>query len=338
MLTPCKSCVSLKKLEQFLNFRIFEYCLEGKYMSKEKEIQALVNLLDDSNSEIYDIVKGKLLDWGTEAIESLEETWQKSTDSEYQTRIEEIVHEIQFRDLKQKLSDWKQNEEENLMKGAILLARYQYPDLHEEEVYKNLDLLFKDLKAIDFSKSTPREKIRIVNHVLYDVHKYQQFKNQAKNSAHSPASNYIHLVLENKKGNPLAMSIIYLICCQAVNIPVMGVNLPEHFIIAYLDELENNELKFHDSVKDFQFPQLNQYKDVLFYIDPFAKGSMFTRNEIDDFLKHLKIAKREDFYTPCSNTEMLVRMVNNLIYFYQGMNYHYKVRELTDIRLLLLGD
>ncbi len=307
-------------------------------MSKDKEIQALVNLLDDSNSEIFDIVKEKLLDWGTEAILPLEETWQKSSDAEYQTRIEEIVHEIQFRDLKQKLTDWKQFEENNLLKGALLLAKYQYPDLNDEEVYKNLDLIFKDLKAIDFSKSTPREKIRIVNHVIYDVHKYQQINNQAKNSAHSPASNYIHLVLENKKGNPLAMSIVYLICCQAVNIPVTGVNLPEHFIIGYLDGLENNDLKFHDSVKDFQFPSFQHKKDVLFYVDPFAKGSMFTRNEIDDFLKHLKIAKRDDFYSPCSNVEMLVRMVNNLIYFYQGMNYQYKVRELTQLRLLLLGD
>lgn len=307
-------------------------------MSNEKEIQALVNLLDDSNSEIFSIVKERLLDLGTAAIVPLEETWQLSHDSEYQTRIEEIVHEIQFRDLRAKFIDWKAHHETNLLKGAILLAKYQYPDLDEKEVYKSLDLIFKDLKAIDFSKSTPREKIRIVNHVIYDVHKFQQIKNLAKNSTHSPASNYIHLVLENKKGNPLAMSIVYLVLCQAIHIPVMGVNLPEHFIIAYLDGLENNDLKFHDSVKDFTFPDYSQQKDVLFYVDPFAKGSMFSKSEIDDFLKHLKIAKRDDFYSPCSNVEMLVRMVNNLIYFYQGMNYQYKVKELTELRLLLLQD
>ncbi len=43
----------------------------------------------------------------------------------------------------------------------------------------------------------------------------------------------LHLVLENKRGNPLTLCVIYLLIATKLDLPVYGVNLPNLFILTY---------------------------------------------------------------------------------------------------------
>jgi regulator of sirC expression with transglutaminase-like and TPR domain len=79
---------------------------------------------------------------------------------------------------------------------------------------------------------TAMEKVKIINHILFDVH---QFSGNIANY-HAPQNSFINSVLETKKGNPVSLGILYMIIAQELQIPIYGVNLPEHFIVAYVDE------------------------------------------------------------------------------------------------------
>jgi len=53
-----------------------------------KEISALITLLDDPNSEVFNTVMTNLLKKGSEAIPQLEKAWESSLDERLQRRIE----------------------------------------------------------------------------------------------------------------------------------------------------------------------------------------------------------------------------------------------------------
>jgi hypothetical protein len=66
----------------------------------------------------------------------------------------------------------------------------------------------------------------------------------------------------------------------------------------------------------------------LFYVNPFSKGSIFGKAEVDAFLKQLKLEPRALFYEPCSNKEIIKRLLRNLIASYEKLGYPDKSKEL----------
>jgi hypothetical protein len=117
-------------------------CNDKKYI---KEVKAIVQLLDDPDPEIFGLIRAKLLSLGKPVVPALEEVWERSIDSMLQERIEDIIHQIHFSVVKNQLIDWKTNDEENLLEGAVIIARYQYPDLEVSKINKYLEKIYKDV-------------------------------------------------------------------------------------------------------------------------------------------------------------------------------------------------
>ncbi len=285
-------------------------------MVPSSEIHALINLLDDPDEQVYAHVKTKLLSYGIDVIPSLESFWEfNDFDMLFQQRIEELIHEIQFFALKDSLNSWIVNGANDLLEGAAMVARYQYPDLDVKKIYQKIDQLERDVWLEMNEDLTAFEKVKVFNHILFDVH---GFRGNKKNY-HSPQNSYINNVLESQKGNPLSLAIVYLVVAKRMNVPIYGVNLPNHFVLCYMDEHNLNSLFSDDD------------SQVLFFINPFSRGTIFNHKEIDQFLKELNIAPEKNFYEPCDNQTIIKRMITNLIYSYSKAGYLDKVDELNEL-------
>lgn len=286
---------------------------------ENSEIQALIRLLDDPDEKIYTQIETKLVSMGEEVIPHLESAWEhESWGISFQDRIENIIHTIQFEQVKERLSNWGINGTHDLLKGMILVAQYQYPDLDENRIYEQIEKIEKDIWLELNEALTALEKVRIINHILFEVHGYSS----NVKSFHSPQNSFINEVLDSKKGNPISLSILYSILAQKHDIPLIGVNLPKHFILAYRDDFMI-DLRPDGDIK------------VLFYVNPFSRGAVFSKREVDDFLKQLDIEPKPEYYLPCSNVEIMQRVLNNLIYSYQKLGYSDKVEELKELKRLL---
>ena len=265
----------------------------------KQEVNALISLLDDPDESVFKHVSMKFLSLGQEIIPVLEDAWEHSFDTLIQNRIENIIHQIQFDLIKDALKEWSHPEQQNLLEGALLIARYQYPDIDIVKIKKQIDQIKQDVWLELNENLTALEKVKIINHILFDVH---NFSGNTTNY-HAPQNSYINNVLESKKGNPLLLSIIYTIVAQSLEIPIYGVNLPEHFILCYVDV----------EVMGMPTAEGNQGSNVLFYINPFSKGAVFGQKEVDAFLMQLKLPALAMYYEPCSNLEIIKRLLRNLI-------------------------
>jgi len=277
-----------------------------------KELKALVSLIDEPDEGFLEQIRQKIYTFGTDAVPFLENAWENSLDNIMQSRIEDIIHKIQFDNVYMELNNWYHFGAKNLFLGHFLLSKYQYPDLDEEQIKKQIDTITKDVWLELNDNLTSLEKIKVINHIFFEVH---GFGGNIINF-HSPQSSYINTLLETKKGNSLSLGMLYIIIAQKNNLPVFGVNLPEHFILAYTNQHIEDNISFISE------------KEVLFYVNPFNKGAVFTKKEIDSFIKQLKLKPDQSYYHPTENEEIIKRMLYNLIYSYEKSNETNKVKEL----------
>jgi regulator of sirC expression with transglutaminase-like and TPR domain len=276
----------------------------------DSEIKALISLLDDSDKDVYTHIEERLISLGKEVIPILEDAWSGAFDAVMQQRIEHIVHKIQFDTLVEDLKLWIHTGDHDLLAGAILIARYQYPDLDIEKIYEQIANIKKDIWLEINENLTALEIVNVLNHIFFT--KYG-FSGNTSNY-HAPQNSFINVVLESKKGNPLALSIIYEVIAQSLSLPIYGVNLPEHFILAFMDET------------DLENPDVAK---VLFYINAFSKGTVFGRADIDQFVKRLNLEPESSHYLPCTNRDMIQRMLRNLSNSYSKLGDTDKVDELN---------
>jgi regulator of sirC expression with transglutaminase-like and TPR domain len=278
---------------------------------------ALITLLDDPDENVYSQVRDRFVILGPPAIPHLETAWENSFDAIMQKRIESIIHTIQFETLEKALKLWAKDEQDDLLKGILILSRYQYPDLDENKIRKQMAAIKQDVWLELNEDLTALEKVKILNHILFEVH---QFSGNITNY-HAPQNSFINNVLESKKGNPLMLSVIYSLICKELAIPVYGINLPQHFVLAYVNENAN--------LIDVNNKSLSN--NILFYINPFSKGLIFNQKDIDTFLKQLNLDPDPKYYLPCSNVEIIKRCLNNLVFSYEKLGYIEKVNELKSL-------
>jgi regulator of sirC expression with transglutaminase-like and TPR domain len=283
-------------------------------MKNMAEIDALVKLLDDPDEEVFLHVQDKLLEYGDQVITYLENVWEKSLDTLLQERIENIVHTIQFNNVKQDLNLWYQSGAFDLLQGALIINRYQFPDLDEQHVINQIEGIKREIWVGLQYEMSSIEKIKLINHVFYNQY---GFSGNTKNH-HDPQNSYLNQVLESKKGNQISLAIIYSTLAQKLDIPVYGVNLPQHFILGYIDE--GNADKEHG---------------VLFYINAFNKGAIFGKHDVDQFLRQLNLDPQPGFYSPCSNAEIVRRIIRNLISAYENLGAIDKAAELKELQDIL---
>lgn len=269
-------------------------------MISESEIKALVQLLDDEDSEVISHVEEKIMSIGTQVIPMLEQEWESTFNPIIQTKIEDLVHELQFELLKERLLDWKESGGDSLLEGLWIVATYQYPDLEMDELVREVEQLYHEMWRHMEDQMSPQQRIKVFNDIFFNQFK---FRANTKNF-HSPANSMINSVLETRKGNPISLCSIYLLLTQKMELPIYGVNLPNLFILTY------------------------QIGEEAFYINVFNRGLIFTKEDIDNYLDNLQLQRQDIFYEPCSHLAIILRALRNLIVSFEKLGDYHRADEI----------
>lgn len=269
----------------------------------EKEIRALVSLLDDDDAEISSLVEGKIRSLGSDVIPYLEGSWEESFDPVYQKKLEDLIHDLQMKGLEEKLRTWIDGGAINLLEGMWILNTYLYPDLSYEKLAGEVEQLYYRVWLEFREAQSPTDQIRLLNNLFYNT---MGFGPNTKNF-HSPSNSMLSVVLENKRGNPITLCVIYMLIAQKLGMPVYGVNLPNLFVLTY------------------------RQQSLQFYINVFNRGIIFSKTDIEHYINQLKLQHNTSFYEPCSNEEIVQRVLRNLILSYEKSGDSDRSRELEQV-------
>ncbi len=288
-------------------------------MHENREINALFHLLDDPDQEVFDTVASKILLYGKEIIPNLENLWENTIDESIQERIELLIHRVHYQDLQVALRDWSVSETQDLLQGAILTARYQFPDLAAGQVNSEIERIKRNIWLELNNYLTPLEQINVLNSMIYNYFglKGEEISYQRKNQF------FINQVIESKKGNPFTNGIIYQGLCNMLDLPVYAVNIPRQFILAYFD-----------TFVDFSEPiEPDDYR-ILFFIDP-IQGQIYTQQDVDTYLKRVSVPSMPSFFKPQSNKRIIQLLLEELSKCFREDKDAYRQEELVNLCSLL---
>lgn len=278
----------------------------------DKELNALISLLEDPDKDVFDSVKTRLIELGVDILPELENAWESNFDSLVQDRAEKIIHEIHFSGTVKLLKKWIRTSDKNLLEAWFIISKYQYPDIDEQFYRNKIYTLAQQVSTKVEQAYSELEKISAFNNVFF---KENGFKGNTRNF-HSPDNSFINSLIDNHKGNPLSLSVLYIIIAKQIGLPICGINMPKHFILGFEDENEING----DPIK--------------FYINPFSKGSILNRQDLEVFLKREKLKEESKYFAPCGNTAIIKRLINNLLHSFTFQTKKEKAQEMiTLIRL-----
>jgi regulator of sirC expression with transglutaminase-like and TPR domain len=293
--------------------------LTKKYSLQEnREIKALLHLIDDPDEDVYNTVSDKILSLGKEIIPNLEQLSENLHNENTQERIEMLIHRVHFRELTNDFMQWKNNPSD-LMTGALIVARYNYPDLHAEQIQQEIEKLRRNTWLELNNYLTPIEIINVVNSIFFNYYKQKG----TEISYEHPDQFLIHKTLENKKGNAIGNGIIYQILCQMLDIPVRAVNIPRQFLLGYFDD---------------QYELLNPAghpsEKIKFYIDALT-GQMYSHKDIEAYFKRLSVPPAPSHFRPMNNKKIIQFLLSELCKCYDDERNLYKMDELIALANIL---
>ena len=236
--------------------------------TKDTTLKALINLLDEPDDNAFGVIREQIVLRGPDAILPLEIHLENSFNPVVEERTRSLIREL------------------------------RRSGIYSEELVRAIEQIRMDIWVELHENLTALENIKVMNHLLFEIHHFEGNKSDIT----EPDNNCLHTLLEGKKGSPLSLGILFIILARRLGMPVYGVNLPRHFILAYL-----TEPGIEDPVES----------DVLFYINPFNLGAIFTRREIEIYLRQMKMKPDLSFFTPCSNPGIIQRLIRELIFAYE---------------------
>ena len=277
--------------------------------TQPREISSLIRLLDDRDSFVTERVSDRLEELGIEAVPFLEIA-SRSENLTLKTRALDILGRIAPRQLADAFrSLCRTSDDVDLEKGILLIMQFGHPTVDPEQVRHQLDQLAEGLaQTID-----PQDPASLVVEQLTSyLFRQHGFHGNQENYI-DPDNSYLDTVLKNKTGLPIALSALCILIGQRLQIPIVGIGLPCHFIAQY-----------------------NSAADSILF-DPFNNGRILTPEKCSEMVQGFGVPFEEHYLAPVTHREILIRMVQNLINAYLQSGEETKVNSLKEYSQILIG-
>jgi regulator of sirC expression with transglutaminase-like and TPR domain len=269
----------------------------------EGEFKALIRLLDDDDDEVTAHVWATLMSLGESGVERLEAEWLMAADPELQRRLEEVLSRIHRKGVGNELLAWRKEGGRDLLKGWFLASKFQFPDLDFQKYRNEINRLVNKTWLELNNQMDAAQKLLVINHILFKMEGY------APNASRPnfPHNSHLNYLIDHQQGNVVSLSLLYLIICQQLDLPVSGIILPGYFILFYKDE------------------------HTEFYIDVYNGGHAFNRARLEGYLKQVNVQQQASFFLPTSNIYILLHLIRMIGSDYKSNEKPDKVAELEEL-------
>ncbi|SJZ51224.1 transglutaminase family protein [Sediminibacterium ginsengisoli] len=288
-------------------------------MQQTREINALFTLIDDPDEEVYATISEKLVGYGKGIIPNLEHLWETTLNEDIQERIEMIIHRLHYGDLVHDLCEWRDSAYHDLLFGALLVCKFQYPDLHTTPVLQDIEKIRRNVWLELNSFLTPLEQANVLSSIMYNYYNLKGIETQYNN----PDDFFLHKVLEAKKGNALSNGILYQVMCEQLEINARIINIPQQCIIAF----------YHSDYDPATYKGPIQDK-IHFFVDG-TSGQAFSHADIENYFKRSSVEPSQAYFKPKSHKRIIQLLLSELSKCFTRPSNEYKQQELLSLAELL---
>jgi regulator of sirC expression with transglutaminase-like and TPR domain len=123
----------------------------------------------------------------------------------------------------------QEDEHVDVARAALYIALHHVPDLDVDAYIARLDAMGRELESF-----LPPPDERYTRRMLLAINRYMYehlgFKGAPSGSYYSVENSCLNTVLDTRVGIPLTLCAVYMELARRVRLPMVGINLPAHFM------------------------------------------------------------------------------------------------------------
>lgn len=251
----------------------------------DAQLAAMLTLLADDDEAIRTTIRERLLAGGEPVFKFLE-TQRLHRVPAVRRRVLELLEQ---RDAARYDGEFmafilNQGEQFDLEDGVWRFTLTRYPGINVAAFRAQLDDWAARVREALPESPTGESTLQAINRLLFEELAF--IGNQT--DYYDPANSYLNRVMDRRRGVPTSLSVVYLCVARRLELPVVGVGMPGHFLCRYQTPREE------------------------FYIDPFHGGKLLSRIDCKRRIANLAVDYDDSHLAPVSSRRMLQRMIANL--------------------------
>ncbi|MFO0977801.1 MAG: transglutaminase family protein [Planctomycetaceae bacterium] len=182
--------------------------------------------------------------------------------------------------------------EADLLTAALLIARQDNADVDVPVYIRRIDQMADELK-----KRVPVDSAESLRIAALDSYLFEELGVRGSRYEYeSPSNSYLNEVIDDREGIPITLSVLYIELAKRLNLKVVGVGLPGHFVVRF-------------EPGDGSMPQT---------IDVFERGKRLSDEDIRTMLSEAGFPDQPRFREAKSPREIIERMQLNLLSLAEG--------------------
>lgn len=185
-----------------------------------------------------------------------------------------------------------QPEPPDVLTAALLIARQDNADVDVPLYVRRVEQMAEELR-----KRVPIEAAESLRIAALDSYLFEELGVRGSRYEYeSPSNSYLNEVIDDREGIPITLSVLYMELARRINLNVVGVGLPGHFVVRY-------------EPADGSMPQT---------IDVFERGRRLSEEDIRNLLSSAGFPDQPQFREAKSAREIIERMQLNLLSLAEG--------------------
>jgi regulator of sirC expression with transglutaminase-like and TPR domain len=255
---------------------------------KPSQEQALITLLGDDDERAQQLIEEKLIALGSVSMSTLFRAL-ASPDPVTHRNAQRILRRLCQSHVNDEFLAFCRSHAQDLERGVFLLAHTAYPEVEMGVYAKRIDDMAKVLRSRLRKNDSSHTTIEKINRFLF---REQGFRGNEENY-YDPDNSFLNRVIDRRLGIPITLSTLYLLVAERLQLPIVGVGMPGHFILKYREN------------------------DSEFFIDPFNDGMIMDAEDCQQVIEHMGQRFDPSLLKPTGPRQMLARMCANLMHIYR---------------------
>ncbi len=252
-----------------------------------KHREAIIRLLKDDDPETVLLTKTQLAQGGADTLADLRDLLNLD-DEEVTFHIRDVLGEIESREAKARMEAICREirTQEELEEACWLLAQIFLPGVETSHYNARINEWARMLRDRLPAGASDLQQTQILSHLMS---RELGFRGNA-DDYYNVKNSLLPCVIDSRLGIPISLSVLYIAVARRASVTVEGINLPGHFVV--------------------------RTGSVLF--DPFHEGRVLTPRDCAEILARQKLSLEPAHLQTASPRLVLMRMLANLLYIFEG--------------------
>ncbi len=176
----------------------------------------------------------------------------------------------------------------DLLKAALLIAVMDNAEVDPAAYVARVDQVADEIREEAGKNATEVERLSTLDRILFEEYGFHG----SQWEYYTQSNSYLNEVIDDREGLPITLSVLYIELARRLELKVVGLGLPGHYVVRF-------EPKDPDTEQQI--------------IDVFNRGKRLSRADAEQLIKAANYPPLPEFFEGQETSQIVKRMLNNLL-------------------------